>query len=113
MLNGDEIFIADSYGCYLFDCNTLKLKKKLSFKNRIHNLTNVFVSQTGEIFLLTGIDGVVYRITDFDNNPVPIRSVSTSLISQMIQYKTLVLGGNNTGIVKFDGNGFELLKSTP
>lgn len=113
VLNGDEIFIADSYGCYLFDCNTLKLKKKLSFKNRIHNLTNVFVSQTGEIFLLTGIDGLVYRITDFDNNPVPIRSVSTSLISQMIQYKTLVLGGNNTGIVKFDGNGFELLKATP
>ena len=113
VLNSDEILIANSFGWYIFDINTLKLKRKMAFKSRIHNLKHVAVTSRGELFLLTGVDGIVYYMPDFDSQPIALRSVSTSMISQIIQYKSLIVGGNNTGIVKFDGNGFELLKPTP
>ncbi|MCQ2973903.1 MAG: transporter substrate-binding domain-containing protein [Bacteroidales bacterium] len=113
VLNNDEIFFADSYGWMIFDAKSLKLKRKFAFKNKIHNLKNIFQSSKGDIFLLTGVDGVIYHLSDFESQPTLIRSVSTSLVSQLVQYQTLVLGGNNTGIVKFDGNSFDLLKTTP
>ena len=113
VLNNDEIFFANSSGFKVFDSKTLTLKKQLEFKTRIHNLKNVFKSSRGEIFLLTGSDGLVYRISDFDNQPIAIGNSSTALISQMLEYKSMIIAGNSTGLVKYNGLNFSLIVPTP
>lgn len=112
-LNDDELFIVDTYGWKIFDINTLQQKRSFKFRQKIHNLKNIFVNSRGEIFLLTGVDGLIYRIPDFESQPIPMGNVSTSLITQIVEFKNMTLAGNNTGIVKYDGFTFEPVCSTP
>ena len=109
--NGD-IFVADTYGCYVLDCKTLAIKKEMKFQNKIFNLRGIFVAPKGEIFLLSGVEGLVYKIQGFENQPIPIGNAYTSAISKLVVYNDIIIGGNNTGLVKFNGLTFEGLKPT-
>ena len=108
-----DLFIADSYGWYIYDVKTLKRKHEKKFTNKIFSLKNVYASPSGDIFLMSGIDGLVYRIASFDVQPIPITNDFTSLVSQIVDFKDMVVGGNNTGLVRYNGITFENLCATP
>ena len=112
-LTDGDIFIADSYGWYIYDVKTLKRKLEKKFDTKIFSLKNVYVSPSGDIFLMSGTDGLVYRIANRDSQPIPITNDFTSLVSQMVGYNDMVVGGNNTGLVKYNGVTFENLYATP
>lgn len=112
VIDNENILFADSYGLKMFDIKTLTLKKQLDFKTKIHNLKNIFCSTRGEIFLLTGSDGLVYKISDFENQPIAIGNTSTAMISQMLEYRNMIVAGNSTGIVKYNGLNFNLIVPT-
>ncbi len=112
-LSDGDLFFADSHGWYIYDVNTLKRKREKKFKNKIFSLKNVFAAPSGDIFLMSGIDGLVYKISSFDSQPIPITNDYTSLVCQMVKYQDMVVGGNNTGLVKYNGLTFENLCATP
>ncbi|MCQ2253292.1 MAG: transporter substrate-binding domain-containing protein [Bacteroidales bacterium] len=110
--NGD-LFFADSKGWYIYDSKNLVKKHELKFSTKIFNLNNVFASSTGDIFLLTGVEGIVYRIASLDAQPIPLTNEFTSYVSQMVEYDGMLIGGNNTGLVKYNGLTFEEVCPTP
>ena len=112
MPNGD-IFIADSYGWYIYDSKNLSRKNEMKFSDKIYNLKSAFASPTGDIFLLTGAEGVVFRIAGFDCQPLYIVNEHTSFVSQLENFNDMIVGGNNTGLIKFNGTTFEELCTTP
>jgi len=108
-----DIFVADSYGIYIYDTKQLSKKQELKFSNRIYNLKSSFTASNGDIFLLTGAEGVVYRIAGGFGQPEPIVNEYTSFVSQMEEFNGMVIGGNNTGLVRFNGSTFEEICPTP
>ncbi|MCR5456059.1 MAG: transporter substrate-binding domain-containing protein, partial [Bacteroidales bacterium] len=108
-----DLFFADSHGWYIYDVKTLKRKHEKKFANKIFSLKNVYAAPSGDIFLMSGIDGLVYRIASFDSQPIPITNDFTSLVCQIVNYKDMIVGGNNTGLVKYNGLTFENLCATP
>ncbi len=108
-----NIFIANSVGCAVFDCKTLNKISELKFKNKIYNLKGVFISHDGGIFLLSGVEGVVYRLENPETQPIAIGNAYTSLVSQITEFQNMVIGGNSTGLVKFNGLTFEEILPTP
>ncbi|MBR2199568.1 MAG: hypothetical protein IJ894_02310, partial [Bacteroidales bacterium] len=108
-----DLFIADSYGWYIYDVKNLKRKHEKKFDTKIFSLKNVYASPSGDIFLMTGTDGLVYRIASFNEQPTPITNDFTSLVSQIVSYKDMLVGGNNTGLVRYNGITFENLCATP
>ena len=108
-----DLFFADSHGWYIYDVKTLKRKHEKKFDTKIFSLKNVYAAPSGDIFLMSGIDGLVYRIASFDSQPIPITNDYTSLVCQIVDYKDMVVGGNNTGLVKYNGLTFENLCATP
>ncbi len=113
VLPDGDLFFADSQGWYIYDPATLKCKHEKKFTNKIYSLKNVYAAPSGDIFLMSGIDGLVYRIASFDSQPIPITNDFTSLVSQIVNYKDMIVGGNNTGLVKYNGLTFENLCATP
>lgn len=112
MPNGD-IFIGNSQGYYIYDSKTLAKKMEFKFNEKIYNLKNVYISPENEIFLLSGVEGLVFRISDFESQPIPIANAYTSLMNEIVYFNNMIIGGNNTGLVKFTGLTFEEIKSTP
>ena len=110
---GGDLFFADSHGWFIYDVKTLKRKREKRFANKIYSLKNVYAAPSGDIFLMSGVDGLVYRIASLDSQPIPITNDYTSLVCQMVDYKDMVVGGNNTGLVKYNGLTFENLCGTP
>ena len=108
-----DLFFADSYGWYIYDVKTLTRKHEKRFDTMLFSLKNVYAAPSGDIFLMSGIDGLVYRIASLDNQPIPITNDFTSLVSQMVVFCDMVLGGNNTGLIKYNGLTFENLCATP
>ena len=108
-----DLFIADSYGWYIYDVKNLMRKHEKKFDTKIFSLKNVYASPSGDIFLMSGTDGLVYRIASFNEQPTPITNDFTSLVSQIVSYKDMLVGGNNTGLVRYNGITFENLCATP
>lgn len=108
-----DLFFADSHGWYIYDVKTLKRKRERKFASKIFSLKNVYAAPSGDIFLMSGIDGLVYRMASLDSLPTPITNDFTSLVCQIVNYEDMIVGGNNTGLVKFNGNTFENLCATP
>ena len=55
-----DLFIADSYGWYIYDVKDLKRKHEKKFDTKIFSLKNVYASPSGDIFLMSGTDGLVF-----------------------------------------------------
>ncbi len=65
--------------------------------------------EPGTIFLLTGINGVIYYFPDFHSKPVQLKNRYTANIFQLIELDGQIIGGNSAGFVAFNGTEFELL----
>ena len=105
-LSNDNLLIASTAGLYEVDVKKLKIIKKNIFKDPLHFLDNIFVSSNDEIFLLTGENGIIYYLKDFDSKPVLLSNLSTSLVMQLCEFEDRIVGGNKTGLVYFSGNDF-------
>ena len=105
-LSNNNIIIASTLGIYEIDVEKLKIKKKNIFKNPLHFLDNIYVSKNDEIFLLTGENGIIYYFKNPKAKPIALSNLSTSLVMQLSEFEDMIVGGNKTGLVYFNGNDF-------
>jgi ligand-binding sensor domain-containing protein/serine phosphatase RsbU (regulator of sigma subunit)/ABC-type amino acid transport substrate-binding protein len=112
LLPNDNILLASNEGLYEVSSSTLEIVRHTALDQVAHSLENIYVTPVGEIFLLTGISGVIYYFPDFYAQPVQLKNRFTSNILQLIELDGQVIGGNSTGVVVFNGTTFELLEET-
>jgi len=108
-LPNDNIIIASNMGIYEVDVTKLKIINQNLFPNPLQHLENIFISSQNEIFLLTGVVGNIYYLKDFESEPVTLSNNSTSLVHQLVEYDDMIVGGNRTGLVYFNGSDFDRL----
>ena len=101
----EEIIIANTTGLFLYNSKTQKIENKHLFEQEISHLENIFISSNNEIFLLTGSEGIVYYFKDFDAKVKVLENTFTTLVFQLTEYDGRIIGGNNTGLIYFDGDG--------
>ncbi len=111
-LPNKNIIIGNVDALYEIDVNTLKIKKTRKFSNTLFHLEDIFISSKGEIFLLTGLNGVVYYLKNFDAEPIVIENHATRLIYQLREIDGKIYGGNSTGLVIFILDSFFKLYNT-
>ena len=112
LLPDQNILLADNEGLFEVNSRTLEISKHQSFPQIDQSVENIFVTSKGEIFLLTGINGVIYYFPDFYSRPRELKNSFTANIFQLMEWKGKVIGGNNTGFVVFNGEQFELMQGT-
>ncbi len=106
----DEIVVATTTGLFIIN-ERLKILKENYFEKEIPHIENVFVASDGKIFILTGSAGMVYYFENFDAEPKIIKNTLTALIYQLTEFDGMIVGGNSTGIVFFDGEKFKILQN--
>ncbi len=107
--NGN-IIIASTNNLYEIDKNSLGIVKTITFKRPLDYIKSIFISSKDEIFLLTGGNGIVYYFKNFDKQVSELSNLSTTMISQLVEYEDMIVGANSTGLVFFDGNDFDRLE---
>ncbi len=112
LLPNDNILLANNEGIFEVSSKTLEIVKHKPFRQIAHSVENIFVSSKGEIFLLTGINGIIYYFPNFYSQPSELKNKYTANIFQLIEMDGRVIGGNNSGFVEFNGSDFELLQKT-
>lgn len=112
LLPNDNILLANSEGLYEVNTQSLKVMRHNPFSQVAHTIENIFVSSRGEIFLLTGINGIIYYFPQFNAQPIPLKNRYTGNMFQLIELDGKVIGGNTNGFVVFNGETFELLQET-
>jgi len=112
LLLNKNILLANNEGLYEVSSKNLKVVRHAPFSQIAHNFENIFVTSKGEIFLLTGINGVIYYFSDFYAQPVQLKNRFTANIFQLIEVDEKIIGGNSTGFVSFNGSEFELLQES-
>ena len=112
LLSDGHILLASSEGLYEISSRTLGITRHNQFSQIAQSLENIFVTSRGEIFLLTGINGIIYYFPDFHSKPLQLKNRFTSNIFQLIELNDRVIGGNSSGVVVFNGETFELLEET-
>lgn len=112
LLPNQNILLANNEGLYELSSISLEIVNQNLFGPIAHGINNIFISSKGEIFLLTGTQGVIYYFRDFYSQPVKLKDKSTANIFQLIEFDDRIIGGNNTGFVIFDGSQFELFWQT-
>jgi len=112
LLPNNNILLANNEGLFEVSGTSLEIVKHKPFKQIAHSVENIFVTSKGEIFLLTGINGVIYYFPNFYSQPSELKNKYTANIFQLIEKDGLVIGGNNSGFVAFNGKEFELLHKT-
>ncbi|OQX98790.1 MAG: hypothetical protein B6I20_10670, partial [Bacteroidetes bacterium 4572_117] len=109
-LPNGNIIIANNMALYEIDVENLKIINRNIFQKPLQHLENIFISSQGEIFLLTGIIGNIYYLKNFKSEPVTLSNNATSLVSQLVEYDDMIVGGNKTGLVYFTGKDFDKLQ---
>ena len=104
-----NILIASTAGIYEVDVKTKRVLRKNIFKSPLHYLSGVFVSSNNQIFLLTGQNGIIYYLKNFNADPFTLSNKSTALVLQLVEFDDLIIGGNYTGLVYFNGSDFDPL----
>ncbi len=112
LLPGGNILLASNEGLIEVDSRTLEIVRHTRFNQIAYSPENLFVTSKGEIFLLTGIHGVIYYFSDFHTKPLQIKNKYTANIFQLIEVEDRIIGGNSTGFVVFNGSGFEMMQET-
>ncbi|MBK9390981.1 MAG: transporter substrate-binding domain-containing protein [Bacteroidetes bacterium] len=107
MSNGN-IICASNKELYIVDNDNLKNKKR-AFSELLTNPEGIFVSSSGEIFILTGNSGLLCYFPSFDSDPILIENKLTVNIFQLIEIDGHIIGGNSNGIVEFDQGKVKLL----
>lgn len=109
LLPNKNIILANNEGLYEVNSKDLQVVRHAPFNQISHNFEKIFVTSRGEIFLLTGINGVIYYFSDFYAQPVQLKNRFTANIFHLIELDGKIIGGNSTGFVSFNGSEFELL----
>jgi len=112
LLPNNNILLANNEGLYEVSSANLQIVRKTLFSQITHNFENIFVTSKGEIFLLTGINGIIYYFPTFYSQPIQLKNRFTANIFQLIELEGQIIGGNSTGFVSFNGTEFELLHKT-
>ncbi len=112
LLPDGNILFANSQGLYEISSRTLGMVRQHRFSQIAHSPENLFVSSRGKIFLLTGINGIIYYFPDFQSDPLHLKNRCTSNIMQLIEVDGQVMGGTSSGVVVFNGETFVLLEGT-
>jgi ligand-binding sensor domain-containing protein/serine phosphatase RsbU (regulator of sigma subunit)/ABC-type amino acid transport substrate-binding protein len=113
LLENGNILLASKEGLYEVGSRTLQIIRHTRFPQVAFSPENVFVTSRGEIFLLTGINGVIYYFSGFNSSPIQLKNKYTANIFQLIEHEGKIIGGNSTGFVEFDGTRFRLLVESP
>jgi len=109
VLPSGNILTASSGGIYEIDLRTLQLVRRNRFENILLGIENIFVSDDEGIFLLTGLNGIVYHLEDFNSEPVSIQNKQSTSIYQLIEYEGDILGGNKNDVMVFENGDFNAL----
>ncbi|MCK4746137.1 MAG: hypothetical protein KAT15_03840, partial [Bacteroidales bacterium] len=112
LLPNGNILLANNEGLYEVSNRTLEIVRHTMFDQFTPSLENIFVTGKGEIFLLTGINGIIYYFPSFYGKSLQLKNKYTANIFQLIDLDGRVIGGNSAGIVAFNGTEFELLQKT-
>jgi serine phosphatase RsbU (regulator of sigma subunit)/ligand-binding sensor domain-containing protein len=112
LLPNNNILLANNEGLYEVSSTNLQILKHKPFTQITHSVENIFVTSKGEIFLLTGINGIIYYFPNFYSQARELKNKYTANIFQLIEIDGRVIGGNNSGFVQFNGEEFELLHRT-
>ncbi|RPI42993.1 MAG: hypothetical protein EHM46_04555, partial [Bacteroidetes bacterium] len=112
LLPGNNILLASNEGMVEVNGRNLEIVRRVSFNNMDNRLEDIFVTGKGEIFLLTGLEGAVYYLSDFNSEPVRFKNSFTTDLFNLVELNGRVIGGNNNGFVVFNGSEFELLQET-
>jgi len=112
LLPNDNILLANNEGLFEVSGRTLEIVRQRMFEQIAPSLENIFVSGKGEIYLLTGINGIIYYFPSFYDTPLQLKNKFTANIFQLIELDGEVIGGNSAGFVSFDGSEFKLLEKT-
>ncbi len=110
-LPSGNILASSSEGLYEINVNTLEVVRRKKFSNYLLSIENITVSSTGEIFLLTGLNGVVYHLDNFNSEPTIIENKQTTNIYQLIDLNGIIIGGNKNEIVDFHDGNFRTIES--
>jgi len=112
LLPNTNILLANNEGLFEISGTTLQIIKHKPFTQTSFSVENIFVTSEGEIFLLTGINGIIYYFPNFYSQAKELKNKYTANIFQLIEKDGKVIGGNNSGFVIFNGEEFELLHKT-
>jgi ligand-binding sensor domain-containing protein/serine phosphatase RsbU (regulator of sigma subunit)/ABC-type amino acid transport substrate-binding protein len=109
-LPGGDVLVANSHSMFILNGDNLGFTRERTFTTPLENLENVFISSRGEIFLLTGLSGKVYYLSDFYAEPVLIQNHITANLYHLAEAGGVIYGGNSAGIIVFDNKQFRLEK---
>lgn len=112
LMPNEHILLANKQGLYELNGSTLEIERHHSITQIAHSIENIFVSSRGEIFLLTGVNGIIYYFAGFSSPARELKNEYTTHISQLIEMNHEVIGGSNVGFVRFNGQEFELLQES-
>jgi ligand-binding sensor domain-containing protein/serine phosphatase RsbU (regulator of sigma subunit)/ABC-type amino acid transport substrate-binding protein len=102
--NGNLLF-ANIEGMWEVNPAQNSIVAKRSFSQYLLGLENILITRSGEIYLLTGINGTIYYFPSFHGAMKVLSEKRTSNVFQLIEYKDQVIGGNSNGLVAFsEGN---------
>jgi len=112
LLPDSNILLASNQGLFEVEDSTLKFDTLYS---RIsYGPESLFVTSRSEIFVLTGINGVIYYFPSLESTPTLLKNRYTANVFHLIELEDgRVVGGNRTGFVVFNGSDFESLVKTP
>jgi len=106
-LPNGNILLANNYGLFEVNSRSLEITRHSFFPQMSLTPENIFVSSKGQIFLMTGINGVIYYFPEFYSQPITLKNRYTSNVFQIEEYQGQIIGGNNNSLVKFNGANFE------
>jgi serine phosphatase RsbU (regulator of sigma subunit) len=108
-LSTGNILIASTAGVYEIEPKSKRIIRKNLFANPLHYLESIFITSNNQIFLLSGLSGIIYYLKDFNSVPLTLSNLSTSMVQQLVEFDDIIIGGNNTGLVYFNGSDFDPL----
>ena len=99
--NGPKRYIANSEKLFVIDSKTLKVLKEVKFDQPLIHPEKIFVSSKDEIFILTGINGIIYYMKDANAEIKRIENQATQSVTQLMEFDGKIIGAGSNGIITF------------
>ena len=110
LMPDNNVIVASTSDLYIINPQDLQVIKHRRLGYELPQVYKVFVSSKNEIFILTGSNDFIYYLKDFDSEIKRLESPLTTFVYQLVEYDGLVIGGNNTSLIYFNGEKFKILK---